>query len=64
MLHIEERALKTYKTSRYQFGYVTWTTPSLMYTKRNQLLLQHGNGQTPCRQFTKGIDENANDTNL
>ena len=32
--------------------------------KRNRLLLQHGNGQTPCRQFTKGIDENANDTNL
>ena len=32
--------------------------------KRNRLLLQHDNGQNPCRQFTKGIDENANDTNL
>ena len=26
--------------------------------------LQHGNGQTPCRQFTRGIDENANNTIL
>ena len=32
--------------------------------KRNRLLLQHDNGQSPWRQFTKGIDENANDTNL
>ena len=32
--------------------------------KRNRLLLQHGNEQTPCRQFTKGVDENGNDTNV
>ena len=51
--------------TRYDFGYVTWTTPSLMYTKtKSTPFATDGNEQTPCRQFTKGIDKNANDTNL
>ena len=40
------------------------TQLQLCTQKRNQLLSQHGNGQTPCGQFTKRTDENANDNNL